>query len=118
MGQEKVGGAGRATLDLAYTTSERLTNPETPQWMIQGLASARILLDKTGRVRAALETLLTVPEERVRELQAAMLRILRNPEPAAQAALEDRVEALLRGRGYGEVVDAWEGEIERVKRLG
>lgn len=29
--------------------------------------------------------------------------------------LEDRVEALLRERGYGEVVEAWTGEIERVK---
>ena len=36
-------------------------------------------------------------------------------DPKLQQALEARVEALMRDRGYGGVVDAWEGEIERVR---
>ncbi len=44
------------------------------------------------------------------------LAIMRTGEPRLQRQLEVRVEALLRERGYGAVVDACDGDIERVKR--
>jgi hypothetical protein len=48
-------------------------------------------------------------------LRAAVLDLLRTGSPKAQQGLEERVEALLRDRGFSHVVDAWDGEIDRVK---
>ncbi len=48
-------------------------------------------------------------------LREALLDLLRTGAPGRQQALEAQVEALLRARGFGHVVDAWDGEIERVK---
>lgn len=49
------------------------------------------------------------------ELEKIFLGILRDADPRLQVQLEVRVEQLLRARGYGDVIDAWEGEIDRVK---
>jgi len=49
------------------------------------------------------------------ELQQRFLSILRTGGIRPQQELEERVERLLRDRGYGYVVEGWEGEIERVK---
>lgn len=180
---------GRKLIEIAYTCPRRLGDPTIPTWIIQGLATAQVLLDKSGEVAAGLSALLTIPEEQARStvpelfdgylngfyrsmkagrrgnelgmrLQAAeslvyliralfalerrwppfhdrvvsaldalasqgwkpgelrdfLLAIMRTGDPQLQARLEDRVEALMRDRGYGQVVDAWDGEIERVKR--
>lgn len=179
----------RKLIEIAYTCPSRLADSATPGWVIQGLATAQVLVDKSGEVGRALAALVTVPEDQAREdvaqlfdgylngfyrslkaarrgnelgarLQAAeslvylirmlfalerrrppfhdrlvtaldalerqgwkpgelhdlVLAIMRTGEPRLQRQLEDRVEALLRERGYGAVVDAWDGEIERVKR--
>ena len=47
-------------------------------------------------------------------LAEMLLEIVSTGSPTAQQELERRVETLLRERGYGYVVDGWEGEIERV----
>ena len=49
------------------------------------------------------------------ELRRLCLAVLRSGDIQSQVALEERVEAMMRIRGYGHVVEAWEGEIERVK---
>lgn len=49
------------------------------------------------------------------DFQETVLHILRTADPVRQQTLEGQVERLLRARGFGHVVDAWEGEIERVK---
>jgi Domain of unknown function (DUF4037) len=48
-------------------------------------------------------------------LREALLDVLRTGDPAVQKELEARVEALLRTRGFGSVIDAWGEEIERVR---
>jgi hypothetical protein len=48
-------------------------------------------------------------------LREVFLDLMRSGDPTVQQELEDRVELLLRSRGYAHVVAAWEGEIERVK---
>lgn len=48
-------------------------------------------------------------------LRDALLDLIRTGVPGRQQALEARVEALLRARGFGHVVDAWGGEIERAR---
>lgn len=182
---------GQKLLDIAYSCPQRLADPATPSWIIQGLATAKILLDKSGEVTQALSDLVTIPEEKARdevaemfdgylngfyrsikaarrgnelgarlqtaasviyliralfalerrwppfhdrlataldaleaqgwklgELRELILEILRTGDPYLQIELEERVEALMRERGYGQVVDAWDGEIERVKDIG
>ncbi len=181
---------GRKLTEISYTCLRRLAGPSTPDWIIQGLATARVLLDKTGEVARTLDTLVTIPREKARaevaemfdgylngfyrsmkaarrgnelgarlqaaeslmylvrtlfalerrrppfhdrlataldtldqqgwasgELSELFLVILRTAEPERQKTLEARVESLLRERGYGDVVEAWDGEIERVKGL-
>lgn len=48
-------------------------------------------------------------------LAEIFLEILRMAHPAPQQALELRVEQLMRGRGFGSVLDAWGLDIEWVK---
>jgi Domain of unknown function (DUF4037) len=53
------------------------------------------------------------------ELRAAALAILRTADVGTQVRLEERVEALMRARGDGGVLDAWGDDLERVKaRVG
>ena len=51
-------------------------------------------------------------------LEERLRAIVATGDPSAQQELERRAEDLLRGRGYGDVFDAWNGEIERVSRFG
>jgi hypothetical protein len=48
-------------------------------------------------------------------LEEALLGLVTTGDPRLQQELEERVEALMRDHGYGGVVDAWGGEIERVR---
>jgi hypothetical protein len=48
-------------------------------------------------------------------LHEALLGLVSTGDPRRQQELEPRVEALMRQRGHGHVVDAWGGEIERVR---
>lgn len=48
-------------------------------------------------------------------LREALLGLVRTGDPKLQQELQASVEALLRERGYGNVVDAWGGEIERAR---
>jgi hypothetical protein len=48
-------------------------------------------------------------------LHEALLNLVKTGDPALQQKLEARVEALMRERGFGGVVDDWGGEIERVR---
>jgi hypothetical protein len=50
-------------------------------------------------------------------LRDALLGLVRTGDPTLQQEIAARVEALLRARGYGDVLDAWDGEIERVMAL-
>jgi hypothetical protein len=50
-------------------------------------------------------------------LEARLRTIVSSGDPRVQQELERRVETLLRGRGYGDVVDGWDGEIQRVSRF-
>lgn len=50
------------------------------------------------------------------QLAPRLLAVVRTADPAPQQALEAEVEALMRGHGYGHVVDAWGGELDRVRR--
>jgi hypothetical protein len=49
------------------------------------------------------------------ELRAAALAILRLADTSVQIHLEERVEALMRTRGIGGVIDAWGDDLARVK---
>ncbi len=49
------------------------------------------------------------------ELERIFLGILRSADPPLQQRLEDRIERLMRDRGYGRVIDDRDGEIDRVK---
>lgn len=49
------------------------------------------------------------------QLRQTILDLLTTGDPRLQIDLEERVEALLRSRGFGKVVDDWGGELERVK---
>ncbi len=49
------------------------------------------------------------------ELQELLLELVRSGDPATQQRLEERVERLLRDRGFGDVADSWDGEIDRVR---
>jgi hypothetical protein len=51
------------------------------------------------------------------ELRERFLGILRTADPEQQAALEIKVAALLATRGFAHVLEAWDGEIERVRRV-
>jgi hypothetical protein len=51
-------------------------------------------------------------------LQETLLGLVTTGDPTRQQALEGRVEALLRERGYGHVWEAWDGQIERVRAFG
>jgi hypothetical protein len=48
-------------------------------------------------------------------LREALLGLVSTGDPTLQQQLEARVAALMRERGYAHVVDAWGGEIERVR---
>lgn len=48
-------------------------------------------------------------------LHEALLGLVTTGDPKLQQDLEARVESLMRERGYGGVVDGWDGEIERVR---
>jgi hypothetical protein len=48
-------------------------------------------------------------------LREALIALVSTGDPTLQQELEARVEALMRERGHGHVVDAWDGEIERVR---
>ena len=45
------------------------------------------------------------------------LGIVRTGDPKLQQKLEARVEALVRDRGYGNVLDGWGNDIEQIKAL-
>jgi hypothetical protein len=49
------------------------------------------------------------------ELRDALLDLVDNGQPEAQIELETRVEALMDRRGFGQVLDGWNGDIARVK---
>lgn len=51
------------------------------------------------------------------ELNAVFLSILRTADIRAQCRLEERVEVLMRSRGYGDVIDAWGGDLQRAAVL-
>lgn len=177
-------------IEIVYSSPHRLGDPSTPRWFIQGLAGARVLLDRTGEIKELLDRLITLPEDEARkgaadmfdgylncfyrsmkaaqrrnelgarleateslaylvrtlfalerryppfhtgldrgldaldgqgwkpgELRDHFLAIARTADPRSQADLEKRVERLMRERGYAHVVEAWDGEIERVKRI-
>ena len=42
-------------------------------------------------------------------LREALLGLVRTGDPTLQQELAARVEALMRARGYGQVIDAWDG---------
>jgi hypothetical protein len=48
-------------------------------------------------------------------LHEALLNLVKTGDPTQQQEIEARVEALMREHGYGGVVEAWAGEIERVR---
>lgn len=48
-------------------------------------------------------------------LREALLNLTGGGSPRRQQELQARVEALMRARGFGHVLDAWGGDIERVK---
>lgn len=48
-------------------------------------------------------------------LEQVLLAILRTGSPSRQQELEEKVEALMRERGYGHVVAGWGGDIERAR---
>ena len=48
-------------------------------------------------------------------LREALLGLVTTGDPKLQQDLEARVEVMMRDRGYGGVVEAWGGEIERVR---
>ncbi|MGQ9697146.1 MAG: hypothetical protein ACUVRO_04045 [Armatimonadota bacterium] len=48
-------------------------------------------------------------------LERRIHHILRTADPTAQQKLEAEVEELMRSEGYGHVIDAWGGELERVR---
>jgi hypothetical protein len=48
-------------------------------------------------------------------LEEALMSLVSTGDPTRQQDLEAPVEALMRERGYGHVVDAWDGQIERVR---
>lgn len=50
-----------------------------------------------------------------RYLELMLMGILKTGDPALQQELEAKVERLLDERGFRDVCDAWEGEIDRVK---
>jgi hypothetical protein len=66
------------------------------------------------RLDAQLDTLSEAQNWPPGYLRETLLAVVRTGSPALQQELEGRVEALLRARGHGGVVDAWNGEIERV----
>ena len=47
-------------------------------------------------------------------LEDRLCAIVSTGDPSTQQELERRAEDLLRDRGHGDIVDAWDGEIERV----
>jgi hypothetical protein len=49
-------------------------------------------------------------------LHDTMLRLLTTADPTLQLGLAARVEVLLRTRGYGDAVDGWAEEIDRLRR--
>lgn len=49
------------------------------------------------------------------ELRVAALAILCTADVGTQVRLEERVEALMRARAYGGVIDGWGGDLERAK---
>ncbi|HEY3110935.1 MAG TPA: hypothetical protein VGL23_19415, partial [Chloroflexota bacterium] len=49
------------------------------------------------------------------ELAPRLLELVRTADPGRQQALEAEVEALMRAHGYGDVLDAWGGELDRVR---
>jgi hypothetical protein len=51
------------------------------------------------------------------ELERALLELVASGDPGFQQELEASVEELLRARGFGHVVDDWDGEIERVREF-
>jgi predicted nucleotidyltransferase len=54
---------------------------------------------------------------RLGELEPLILDVARTAAPAQQQELQARVEALASARGFRDVYDAWEGEIDRVMAL-
>jgi hypothetical protein len=48
-------------------------------------------------------------------LQKALLDLVRSGDPTLQQEIEARVETFMCERGYAGVVEAWGGEIERVR---
>ena len=51
-------------------------------------------------------------------LERVLLAVVSTGDPQLQQELEERAEAALRERGFGHVVESWDGEIERVKSFG
>ncbi len=55
-------------VDLGYTCPRRLHElAANPSWRTPAFTTAQVLLDKTGEVAAAVQAIVTVPEERARE---------------------------------------------------
>ena len=50
-------------------------------------------------------------------LELTLMGILKTGDPRLQQELEAKVERLLAERGFADVYDAWEGDIDRVKAL-
>jgi hypothetical protein len=51
------------------------------------------------------------------ELEPSIEAVARDPGAVRQQELQARVEALARARGFGDVYDDWDGEIERAMRF-
>lgn len=60
------------SLDIVITSAGELERlPAAPSWRVAGYASARVLLDKTGRISAAIDAIRLMPEEKARADAAA-----------------------------------------------
>ena len=57
---------GRKLIEAEPSSPSTLSTGSMEPWEIQGLAAASILLDKTGEVTVALDTLLAIPAEEAR----------------------------------------------------
>jgi hypothetical protein len=51
-------------LEIDFTSLARMRSASTPDWIIQGLASARVLVDRTGELTQALQDVVGLPPDR------------------------------------------------------
>ena len=54
---------------------------------------------------------------RLGELEPLVLEVLRTADPRLQQELQAKIEQIATGRGFKDVYDGWDGEIDRVMAL-